>query len=95
MQNLSSKCTINDKKSFIISSPRIVFFGVIIGSIEIIVSSTDKTIDKILTQFILSNIEIRMRQLALMIGLLINACNAIFEGPLHYRTLERLQKKKS
>lgn len=74
-------------------SPRIVFFGVIIGSIEIIVSSTDKTIDKILTQFILSNIEIRMRQLALMIGLLINACNAIFEGPLHYRTLERLQKK--
>lgn len=85
MQNLSSKCTItcNDKKSFIISSPRIVFFGVIIGSIEIIVSSTDKTIDKILTQFILSNIEIRMRQIALMIGLLINACNAIFEGPLH------------
>lgn len=61
----------------------------IIGSIEIIVSSTDKTIDKSLNQFILSNIEIRMRQLALMIGLLINACNAIFEGPLHYRTLER------
>lgn len=89
MQNLSSKCTINDKKSVIISSPRIVFFGVIIDSIEIKVSSTDKTIDKIRNQFILYNIEIRMRQLALMIGLLINACNAIFEGPLHYRTLER------
>lgn len=89
MQNLSSKCTINDKKSVIISSPRIVFFGVIIDSIEIKVSSTDKTIDKIRNQFILYNIEIQMRQLALMIGLLINACNAIFEGPLHYRTLER------
>lgn len=61
----------------------------IIGSIEIIVSSTDKTIDKSLNQFILSNIEIRMIQLGLMIGLLINACNAIFEGPFHYRTLER------
>lgn len=85
MQNLSSKCTINDKKSFIISSPRIVFFGVIIDSIEIIVSLADK----ILNQFILSNIEIRMRQLALMIGLLIQACNALYEGPLHYRTLER------
>lgn len=61
----------------------------IIDSIEIKVSSTDKTIDKIRNQFILSNIEIRMRQLASMIGLLINACNAIYEGPLHYRTLER------
>lgn len=89
MQSLSSKCTINDKKSVIIFFPRIVFFGVIIDSIEIIVSSTDKTIDKILNQFILSNIEIRMRQLALMIGLLIQACNALYEGPLHYRTLER------
>lgn len=77
-------------------SPRIVFFGVIIDSIEIEVSSTDKTIDKILNQFILYNtcILIRLRQLTSMIGLLINACNAIFEGPLHYRTLERLQKKK-
>lgn len=76
-------------KNLFFFSPRIVFFGVIIDSIEIKVSSTDKTIDKILNQFILSNIEIRMRQLALMIGLLINACNALFEGSLHYRTLER------
>lgn len=66
----------------------------IIESIEFKVSSTDKTIDKILNQFILSNIEIRVRQLALMIGLLLNACNAIFEGPLHYNTLERDKRKK-
>lgn len=61
----------------------------IIDSIEIKVSSIDKTIDKILNQFILYNIEIRLRQLTSMIGLLINACNATFEGSLHYRTLER------
>lgn len=83
--------TINDKKSITIPSQRIVFFGVIIDSVEFKVYLTDEKVEKILrqSQLILSNPRIQFRQLASLIGLLVHACNAVFERPLHYRTLER------
>lgn len=50
---------------------------------------TDEIIDKILNQgrFILSDVQIRPRQMASIIGLLIHEWN--IECPLHYRALER------
>lgn len=76
------------KKSITIPSQRIIFFGVIIDSVQFKVYLTDEKVEKILrqSQLILSNPRIQIRQLASLIGLLVHACNAVFEGPLHYRT---------
>ena len=87
--------TVNKKKSVTVPSQRIVFFGVIIDSVEFKVYLTDEKIQKILnlSQIILSDIRVKIRQFASLIGLLVHACNAVFQGPLHYRALERDKNK--
>ena len=83
--------TINKKKSVLIPTQKIVFFGFVIDSVKFMVFLTEEKIVKIfnLAKYLLGKEIIIVRQLASFIGLVINAFFAIFEAPLHYRALER------
>ena len=83
--------TINKEKSAMVSAQRIVFFGFLIDSVKFLVYLTDEKVSKIynLAKILLERETIVVRQLASFIGLVINACFAVPEAPLHYRNLER------
>lgn len=83
--------TINHSKSVLIPTQRMVFFGFIIDSVQFMVFLTEEKLQKIIlyARNIYSKNTIIVRELASFIGLIINAFYAVFEAPLHYRTLER------
>ncbi|MCG7879447.1 MAG: reverse transcriptase domain-containing protein [Candidatus Thiodiazotropha endolucinida] len=83
--------TVNYKKSSLIPSQRIVFFGFIIDTVEFKVFLTEEKVNKILLNAVnlLQKGRIIVRELASFIGLIVNAFYAIFEAPLHYRGMER------
>jgi hypothetical protein len=83
--------TVNLKKSVLVPSQEIVFFGFILDSVQFMVFLTDEKIQKILLkakQLTALKIVV-VRELASFIGLLVNAFYAVLEAPLHYRELER------
>ena len=83
--------TINNEKSAMMPSQRIIFFGFLIDSVKFLVFLTDEKVSKIynLAKLLLEREIIIVRQLASFIGLVINAFFAVLEAPLHYRNLER------
>ena len=83
--------TINKKKSVLYPVERITFFGFIIDSEKFLVILPEEKVKKIknLAHFLLEQEIISARLLASFIGLVLNAFYAVFEGPLHYRSLER------
>ena len=82
---------INYKKSVLIPTKRIVFFGLIIDTELFKVFLTDEKVEKIISlgNSILSKREITIRCLASFVGLVVHAFYAVQFGPLHYRNLER------
>ena len=82
---------INQKKSVLIPTRRIIFFGLIIDTVQFKVFLTQEKINKIISSatLILKQREVTIRSLASFIGLLIHAFHAVSYGPLHYRNLER------
>ena len=83
--------TINYKKSSLVPSQRIIFFGFIIDTVEFKIFLTEEKINKILlkAENLLKNSKVIVRELASFIGLIVNAFYAVFEAPLHYRGMER------
>ena len=82
---------INEKKSVLIPSQRVVFFGFIVDSVSFKVFLTDEKIQKIKSKAscLLHAQTVRVRDLASFSGLTVNAFYAILEAPLHYRNMER------
>lgn len=82
---------VNKKKSVLIPTQRIIFFGFLIDSVQFRVYLTDEKIQKIwnLATLLMKKGVVIVRQLASFIGSIINAFYAVLEGPLHYRNLER------
>lgn len=82
--------TINYKKSSLIPSQRIVFFGFIIDTVEFKIFLTEEKVNKIIlkAEELLKKGKVVVRELASFIGLVINAFYAVFEAPLHYRGME-------
>jgi hypothetical protein len=83
--------TINWKKSVLEPSQRIVFFGLIIDLVQFKVFLTEEKVQKIvsLCNEILKEKYVAIRLFASLIGLVVHAFNAIFEGPMHYKNMER------
>lgn len=83
--------TINQNKSSVIPTKKLVFFGLVIDSEEFKVYLTEEKISKILStcDHCLGRPQISIREVASLIGLFIHACYAVLQGPLHYRALER------
>lgn len=82
---------INEKKSSLVPSHKIVFFGYLLDSVLFMVFLTEEKIEKILSKannLIHSELVI-VRELASFIGSVINAFHAVLEAPLHYRQMER------
>ena len=82
---------VNLKKSVLVPTKRIVFFGLIIDTVLYKVFLTDEKIDKILSfgRILLEKREITIRSLSSFIGLIVHAFYAVTVGRLHYRSLER------
>lgn len=89
LENLGYR--VNLKKSVLIPTKRIVFFGLIIDTALFKVFLTEEKIDRIISlgNMILNSFYVTIRCLASFIGLIVHAFNAVIYGPLHYRTLER------
>ena len=87
--------TVNYKKSSLVPSQRIIFFGFIIDSVEFKIFLTEEKVNKILLKAkqLLQKRIVVVRELASFIGLIINAFYAVFEAPLHYRGMERNKLK--
>ena len=83
--------TVNEKKSVLIPTQRIVFFGFIIDSVEFKVYLTEEKLQKLLlkTTHLLHTRVTKIRELASVIGLIVSCFHAVLEAPLHYRSLER------
>ena len=83
--------TVNYKKSVLVPTQKIVFFGFILDSVQFKVFLTDEKIQKIIAkaQSLLETGMVVVREVASFIGLIINAFYAILEAPLYYRSLER------
>lgn len=81
--------TINNKKSVFEPTQKITFFGFLIDSVQFCVFLTAEKMSKIfnLAKVLLNSEVIVVKQLALFIGLIINAFFAILDA--HYRSLER------
>ena len=86
---------VNYEKSVLKPCQRIVFFGVIIDTVQFKVFLTDEKIEKIKKScsMILEKSFVTIRTVASLIGLLVHAFNAVTHGPLHYRVLEREKTK--
>lgn len=82
---------VNRKKSELVPTKRIVFFGLIIDTHEFKVYLTDEKIKKILDlcHRILLGEGLTIRIVASLIGLLVHAFYAVLPAPLHYRSIER------
>lgn len=82
---------VNLKKSVLVPTKRIVFFGLIIDTVVFKVFLTEEKIDKIVSlgKLLLNKERVLIRCLASFIGLVVHAFNAVTVGPLHYRSLER------
>ena len=86
----------NEEKSCLVPCQRTKFFGFILDSVLFMVFLPPEKVEKIekMALYLWDSKQIRIRELASFIGLLINAFYAVLEAPLHYRALER-QKVKS
>jgi hypothetical protein len=82
---------VNQDKSSLVPSQRIIFFGFIIDSVEFKVYLPDKKVQKIISKakFLISKKNVFIRELASFIGLVINAFFDVFEAKLHYCALKR------
>ena len=82
---------VNKKKSILIPTQRIVFFGFILDSVLFMVFLTDEKVAKIIScsSELLDKESVSIRAVASFIGLVINAFYAVLEAPMHYRSLER------
>ena len=83
--------TINYKKSSLVPSQRIVFFGFLVDSVQFKIFLTEEKVQKIMlkAKHLLEKLKVIVRELASFIGLVINAFYAVLEAPLHYRSMER------
>lgn len=83
--------TVNYRKSSLVPSQRITFFGFVIDSVQFKVFLTEEKVKKILLKAknLLSKGFVVVRELASFIGLIINAFYAVLEAPMYYRGLER------
>lgn len=83
--------TINENKSSLVPSQRLIFFGFILDSEKFMVFLTEEKIHKIIDQAqqLLSYNKVKVRDLASFIGRVVNAFFAVLEAPMFYRSLER------
>ena len=81
---------INFKKSVLVPTQRIAFFGFIIDSVAFMIYLPEEKLVKIAAaETLLRAGRVVVRDLASFIGLIVSAFYAILEAPLHYRALER------
>lgn len=82
---------INDKKSVLQPTQKIVFHGFILDSVLFMIFLTEEKIQKILRKAhaLLSKQRVSIRSVASLIGSIVNAFYAVLEAPMHYRSLER------
>lgn len=82
---------INFKKSSLIPTKTLVFFGLIIDTACFKIFLTEEKIERIdtLGNIILQKREITVRTFASFIGLIVHAFNAVTVAKLHYRNLEK------
>ena len=83
--------TVNYKKSVLVPTQRIIFFGFILESVQFKIFLTEEKVQKIKTkaQSLLNTRLVVVREVASFIGLIINAFHAVLEAPMYYRSLER------
>lgn len=83
--------SINYKKSSLVPTKKLVFFGRIIDTVSFKVFLTEEKVEKIVTlgNIILRKREITVRTLASFIGLVVHACKVVHFAKLHYRNLEK------
>ena len=83
--------TVNYKKSVLVPTQRIIFFGFILDSVQFKIFLTEEKVQKIKTkaQSLLNTGLVVVREVASFIGLIINAFHAVLEAPMYYRSLER------
>ena len=81
----------NEKKSALVPSQRIIFFGFLQDSEKFKVFLTEEKMNKIICKAhsLLKVKKVIVRDLASFIGLIINAFYAVKEAPLFHRNMER------
>jgi hypothetical protein len=82
---------VNKKKSVLLPTQKILYFGFIIDSVSFKVYLTEEKIHKIMfsAKTLIEKNTVFVRELASFIGMVINAFYAVLEAPLHYRSMER------
>lgn len=82
---------INQKKSILEPTQRIVFFGFVLDSVLFMVFLTEEKVEKILrsARELLTQKMVVVRSVASFIGRVVNAFFAVLEAPMYYRSLER------
>ena len=83
--------TVNYKKSVLVPTQKLIFFGFILDSVQFKIFLTDEKVQKIIAKArsLLETGLVVVREVASFIGLVINAFYAVLEAPLYYRSLER------
>ena len=83
--------TINYKKSSLVPSQRIIFFGFLIDMFQFKIFLPEEKVQKIMlkAKHLLGKFKVMVWELASFIGLVINAFYAVLEAPLHYQGMER------
>lgn len=86
---------INEKKSSLQPTQLIMFLGYVIDTVQMTVSLPREKVQQILKEIqnLLLQIQPKIRSVAHVIGLLVSAFPAVYQGPLHYRYLERDKTK--
>lgn len=86
---------INEKKSSLQPTQLITFLGYVIDTVQMTVSLPREKVQQILKEIqnLLLQIQPKIRSVAHVIGLLVSAFPAVYQGPLHYRYLERDKTK--
>lgn len=82
---------INQQKSILIPSQKILFLGYLIDTVEMKVFLPQEKIKLILIEIrkLLSSVNPKIQVVAHVIGLIVSAFPAIYQGPLYYRSLEK------
>jgi hypothetical protein len=81
---------INQMKSLLIPTQKILFLGYLIDTVEMKIFLPQEKIRIILAEIqnLLSLVKPKIQSVAHVIGLIVSAFPAIYQGPLHYRSLE-------
>lgn len=82
---------INEEKSSLLPTQSLTFLGYVIDTVKMTVSLPQEKVQQILKEIqnLLLQAHPKIRSVAHVIGLLVSTFPAVYQGPLHYRCLER------